>query len=220
MLQVEASEFEVVGIVDGGAVVEDGAVFLSLELLQEATASDGLINFVNVRLEPGTSDAESEALRAEIEKLFPAGKAMLADQVLGSSQGVRAVRAMSWSTSLLAVAVGVLGVMNTMLMTVFERTHEIGVLLAIGWKRSRIVRMVLWESALLGLLGGVVGVAAGTLALVVLQAVPGVRGLLEPSVSPGLVFGALAIAVAVGVLSGVYPAWRSSRLSPTLALQR
>ena len=60
---------------------------------------------------------------------------------------------MSWGTSLLAVLVGVLGVMNTMLMTVFERTQEICVLLAIGWKRSRIVRMILCESALLGFLG-------------------------------------------------------------------
>ena len=58
---------------------------------------------------------------------------------------------MSWGTSLLAILVGVLGVMNTMLMTVFERTYEISVLLAIGWTRARIVRMILYESALLGL---------------------------------------------------------------------
>ena len=63
---------------------------------------------------------------------------------------------MSWSTSLLAIIVGVLGVMNTMLMTVFERTHEIGILLAVGWRKRRIVYMVLCESALLGLLGGLV----------------------------------------------------------------
>lgn len=218
-LQIEAEEFEVVGIVDGGAVVENGAIFLSLDLLQQATANDGLINFVNIRLEPGTTDAEARTLCEEIERIFPEGRAMLAGQVLGSSQGIQVVRAMSWSTSLLAVAVGVLGVMNTMLMTVFERTHEIGVLLAIGWKRSRIVRMILWESALLGLLGGIAGVAIGAIALLVLQMVPGVQGLLEPSIGWGLVVTSIAIAVAVGVVSGIYPAWRSSRLSPNLAMQ-
>ncbi len=65
---------------------------------------------------------------------------------------------MSWGTSLLALLVGILGVMNTMLMTVFERTHEICVLLAVGWTRRRIIRMVLYESALLGLFGGMIGV--------------------------------------------------------------
>jgi putative ABC transport system permease protein len=126
---------------------------------------------------------------------------------------------MSWGTSLLAVLVGVLGVMNTMLMTVFERTHEICVLLAIGWKRSRIVRMVLWESALLGFLGGVIGVLLGAAGVKVLETTPAIRGLLEPDLSVGLLATSVAIAVFVGVVSGLYPAWRSSRLTPGPALR-
>jgi putative ABC transport system permease protein len=125
---------------------------------------------------------------------------------------------MSWGTSLLAVLVGVLGVMNTMLMTVFERTHEICVLLAIGWKRGRIVRMVLWESALLGFLGGVGGVLIGVVGVKLMQTTPAIRGLLEPDLSPHLLVTSVAIAVVVGVLSGLYPAWRSSRLIPSRAL--
>src|SRR5260221_4886754 len=107
---------------------------------------------------------------------------------------------MSWGTSLLAVLVGVLGVMNTMLMTVFERTHEICILLAIGWKRGRIVRMVLLESALLGFLGGVVGVLIGAIGVKVLQTTPAIRGLLEPDLSIGLLIVSVFIAVAVGVI--------------------
>ena len=114
---------------------------------------------------------------------------------------------------------GVLGVMNTMLMTVFERTQEICVLLALGWRRSRIVRMILWESALLGLCGGVVGVLLGAVGVKILGGTPPIRGLLEPDISPSLLAMSVAIAVAVGVLSGLYPAWRSSRLSPSRALQ-
>jgi putative ABC transport system permease protein len=144
---------------------------------------------------------------------------MVASEVVGSSQGFRVARAMSWSTSLLAIIVGVLGVMNTMLMTVFERTHEIGILLAVGWRRRRIVYMVLCESALLGFLGGVVGVGLGVLGLLTLGALPGIRGFLEPDISPKLMLISIAIAVVVGVISGLYPAWRSSRLSPSIALQ-
>jgi putative ABC transport system permease protein len=125
---------------------------------------------------------------------------------------------MSWSTSLLAITVGVLGVMNTMLMTVFERTHEIGILLAVGWKRKRIVYMILSESALLGFLGGVAGVGLGALGILILEHTTGVRGMLEPDLSAKLLIISVAIAVVVGVVSGLYPAWRSSRLSPSIAI--
>jgi putative ABC transport system permease protein len=108
--------------------------------------------------------------------------------------------------------------MNTMLMTVFERTHEIGILLAVGWKRRRIVYMVLCESALLGFLGGITGVTLGALGLKILEFTPAIRGLLEPDLSPKLMLISVAIAVVVGVVSGLYPAWRSSRLSPSLAI--
>jgi len=155
----------------------------------------------------------------EIKKIFPEGRAMVANEVVNSSQGFRIARAMSWSTSLLAIIVGILGVMNTMLMTVFERTHEIGILLAVGWKRRRIVTMVLCESALLGLLGGIVGVALGALGIFLLEHTTGIRGMLEPDLSPKLLLTSVAIAVVVGVVSGLYPGWRSSRLSPSLALQ-
>ena len=126
---------------------------------------------------------------------------------------------MSWGTSLLAVLVGVFGVMNTMLMTVFERTQEICVLLALGWKRSRIVRMVLWESALLGLLGGLLGVLLGAVGVTILGHAPAIRGLLKPEISFGLLTTAVAMSLTVGILSGLYPAWRSSRLNPSRALQ-
>jgi len=77
---------------------------------------------------------------------------------------------MSWGTSLLAILVGVLGVMNTMLMTVFERTHEICCTARRGLDARRIMRMILYESALLGLFGGVVGVAIGAVGVQVLSA--------------------------------------------------
>jgi putative ABC transport system permease protein len=217
-VQIEATELPVVGIVDGQAVVENGAILLSLPVLQAVTGNEGKVNFIDIRITPGTTKDQVAALCAQIKGIFPEGRAMVASEVVGTSQGFRVARAMSWSTSLLAIVVGVLGVMNTMLMTVFERTHEIGILLAVGWKRRRIVAMVLWESALLGLLGGLLGVSLGALGLKLLETTPAVHGLLEPDLSPKLLLTSIAIAVLVGVVSGLYPGWRSSRLSPSLAL--
>lgn len=218
-IQIETEELAVAGIVDGGALVEDGSVILSLPLLQEITGNQGEINAIDVRVTPGTGEEGIERLRAEMTRLVPEARAEVASEHIRHSQGYRIINAMSWGTSLLAILVGVLGVMNTMLMTMFERKQEICILLAIGWRRSRIVRMVLWESALLGLLGGIVGVTLGVLGVGAMQTTPALRGLLEPELSAGLMAMAIVIAVVVGVLSGLYPAWRSSRLAPSLALQ-
>ena len=153
-----------------------------------------------------------------MSRLIPEAHAEPAGEHLVNTEGYRVINAMSWGTSLLAVLVGVLGVTNTMLMSVFERKQEIAVLLALGWKRSRIVRMILLESAMLGLLGGIIGVGLGVIGVHLMQNAPAIHGLLEPDLSLNLTLMAIAIAVCVGVLSGFYPAWRSSRLSPSLAL--
>ena len=218
-LQLETEELAVVGIVDGGAVVENGSVILALPLMQKITGNEGKINIIDVRVTPGTTKEEMNRLCADITALVPEARAVIASDHIRDSQAYRMIRAMSWGTSLLAVLVGVLGVMNTMLMTVFERTQEICILLAVGWKRRRIFRMILLESALLGFLGGVGGVAFGVLGVKALETTPAIRGLLEADLNGTLLATSVAIAVVVGVISGLYPAWRSSRLSPSHALQ-
>jgi putative ABC transport system permease protein len=218
-VQLESEELEVVGIFSTGSVVENGAIILSLPVLQKVMQSEGKVNFVNVRFEPGITKEEVDHIAAEVKKIFPRGQALRAQEVVQSSQGFKVVRAMSWSTSTLAIIVGVFGVMNTMLMTVFERTHEIGILLAVGWKKRRVMKMILAESALLGFLGGVVGVCIGALAVRIMERMPSVRGLLEPDLSPQLMIFSVAIAVVVGLISGLYPSWRASRMSPAVAIQ-
>ncbi|GAA5115478.1 ABC transporter permease [Luteolibacter yonseiensis] len=218
-LQIDTRELTVVGIVDGGALVENGSVILSLSLYQEITGNEGQINVVDVRVEPGRDEAGIKKICAEINTVVTEAKALPAGENIGNSQAYKFISAMSWGTSLLAVIVGVLGVMNTMLMTVFERKQEISILLAIGWRRSRVMRMILLESALLGFLGGVTGVIVGSITVKVLEKMPAINGLLEPDLSVRLMVISVAISVIVGVISGLYPAWRSSRLKPSLAMQ-
>jgi putative ABC transport system permease protein len=217
-VQIETEDLAVTGIVDGGAFVENGSVILALPLLQEIMGSPDRINAIDVRATPGTDEAGMNRLCEELSRLVPEARAEIAGEHIRHSQGFRIINAMSWGTSLLAILVGVLGVMNTMLMTVFERKQEISVLLALGWRRSRIVRMILWESAMLGLLGGIVGVGLGVIGVHLLKNTAAIRGLLEPELSGKLMIMAVAIAIVVGVISGLYPAWRSSRLTPSAAL--
>lgn len=214
-VQIETEELAVVGIVNGGALVENGAIISSLPVLQQVTGNTNQITSVDVRAAPGT---DIQKLCAAINSVVPEARAEPAGTHVASSEGYRVINAMSWGTSLLAVLVGVLGVTNTMLMSIFERKQEIAVLLALGWKRSRIVRMILYEAALLGFFGGVIGVLLGVIGVQFLKRAPALRGMLEPNLTPDLMFTAIAIAVFVGVLSGLYPAWRSSTVTPSLAL--
>jgi putative ABC transport system permease protein len=218
-IQFEAMEMTVVGIFDGGALVENGSVILSLPLYQKISGNEGKVNIIDVRADSGMNEDEVKKLCVAINDVVPEARALPAGENVGNSQAYRFISAMSWGTSLLAVIVGVLGVMNTMLMTVFERKQEICILIAIGWKRSRIIRMILLESALLGFFGGIGGVVIGVLGLRMMERLPAIQGLLEPDLSPRLMILAVAIAVIVGVISGLYPAWRSSRLNPSLAMQ-
>jgi putative ABC transport system permease protein len=218
-IQIETKQLTVVGIVKGGALVEDGSVILSLPLLQGIIGSPNQINAIDIRVTPSTSEQQMQELIQQIQQTVPQVRAVTVSDHLKHFEGFRMVKAMSWGTSLLAVLVGILGVMNTMMMTVFERTHEICVLLAVGWTRRRIIRMILYESALLGLFGGIVGVAIGAIGVKALGATPAIRGLLQPDLGLPLLGFSVLIAVAVGIVSGLYPAWRSSRLMPSLALQ-
>ncbi len=217
-IQIETRELTVAGIVDGGALVEDGSVILPLALYQEISGNEGKINIIDIRVPTGADEARLAAICKAIDDAAPEARAMPASENVGNSQAYKFISAMSWGTSLLAVIVGVLGVMNTMLMTVFERKQEICILLAIGWKRGRVIRMILLESALLGLLGGIAGVAIGSAGVKILERMPAIHGLLEPDLSLRLMLISVAISVIVGVLSGIYPAWRSSRLNPSLAM--
>jgi len=218
-IQIEARELIVTGIVDGGALVENGSVILSLPLYQQITGNEGKINIIDVRATPGLTREAVKSLCTRINTLIPEARAMPAGEHVGNSEAYRFISAMSWGTSMLAVIVGVLGVMNTMLMTVFERKQEFSILLALGWRRTRIIHMVLGESALLGFLGGITGVLIGAAGVKIMERLPAIHGLLEPDLSPPLMILSVAIAVVVGVVSGLYPAWRSSRLTPSAAMQ-
>ena len=219
MLQIELEEFLVTGITEGGSVSENGSVALSLPLLQRVTGNPGKINFLNVRLKQPVLDEAAREVCKEIERKFLTLKASPASETLNSNRGYRMIKAGSWSTSVLAMLVGVFGVMNTMLMSVFERTHEIGLLSAMGWKRRRIMWIIVLESIALSLVGYVTGVVVGLLVLAGMARMPMLKGLVEPDVGTGLLVVALVSAVLVGVASSIYPAWRGALMCPAAALR-
>jgi ABC-type antimicrobial peptide transport system permease subunit len=117
--------------------------------------------------------------------------------------------------ALIALVVGGVGIMNIMLVSVTERTREIGLRMAVGARARDILRQFLTEAVLLCLFGGVAGIVLGRGVSVVLTAV-----LHWPTIaSPSAVVAAVAVSVGVGIVFGYYPAWKASRLDPIDALR-
>jgi ABC-type lipoprotein export system ATPase subunit/ABC-type lipoprotein release transport system permease subunit len=131
------------------------------------------------------------------------------------------------SVGALALLVATLGVANTMMMAIYERTREIGILKAIGATNQEVRRMFTADAVLLGLIGGIVGVILGTLLGRLVDwaghqylASEGVTGIGQMSiVPPWLAIGALIFAGFIGVIGGIYPATRAARLDPVEALR-
>lgn len=119
------------------------------------------------------------------------------------------------------------GIINTMMMSVFERVREIGTMLAIGVKRAQVMRLFLLEAVVIGFIGGVVGALVGSLLVAVfaIRGVPmpvsgiGTSSQLYPAVTAVFRISAVVVAVAGALVASAWPAWRASRLKPVDALR-
>ena len=164
--------------------------------------------------------ADIEALATTIETEVPDVAAMTGadfDRQIGSATSI--LNSILVGVALISLVVGGLSVINTMAMSIAERTREIGVKRAIGGGRSRIVRELVTESALIGFIGGVVGLALG--AVVVLGANEAGRssGTVLFELTTGTAITAIAFGTVLGALAGFVPALHAARLDPVEALR-
>ncbi len=120
----------------------------------------------------------------------------------------------------ISLLVGGIGIMNIMLVTVTERTREIGLRKALGAKKGDILAQFLVESSVLSLVGGILGILFGLLLAFGIARIAAMTGTeLDVMVSPGIVLGATLFSIAVGLFFGVYPANKAANLEPVIALR-
>ncbi len=209
--------FRVVGIYASDVLWEDAGAFAPLDAVQQVAKKPDSLTVVYVDLAPGATQTDvADAIATLVPTVVVISGAADYGQV---DQGFALIDAANVAISFLAIVIGGIGVMNTMIMSVFERTREIGVLRAVGWKGARVLRMILVESLVLcvvaAFLGSLIGV--GITRLVLLS--PTVSGFIQLAYPPGVFVQAFVVAVVVGLLGALYPAVRAARLTPMEALR-
>lgn len=215
--------FKITGIYETGNIMADMGAFISLNKLQNLTAQNQTsdndkISNILVKV---TDNANVTTVSQAIKDAYPneLSTSTAAEQAERMNSALSVIDSASWAISLLAIFIGGVGVINTMVMSVFERTREIGVLKAVGWKSRRILGMILGESIVLTLIAGVVGTVVGIIAVEVGIMVLGAGSILHPVYSIDIFIRAFGIALLVGIIGGLYPAYRASKLAPTEALR-
>ena len=217
-LRIKDRIYIVAGIFESNSLVENGAVILPLPQLQTIIDRQGKVTFLNLRLDAATNGQQFDDLRTALERKFRGLKLYRAGEVASNLVGVQASKAMTLATSVIALAIGTLGIMNTVLMSVYERTRELGLMAAVGWRRRRIVAMVLVESVLISVAGALAGIVLGVAAVLTMQAMEFMRGKIEAAFSPGLFLAALVLAAGLGIAGALYPAWKAASIQPRKAL--
>jgi putative ABC transport system permease protein len=214
---IDSREFTVVGIYKTDNIWIDGGAIAPLPAVQEAASKPGIVTFVYVRVEDGADPvAVADGIREDMPLLTTVASI---DEMSRVDQGIEIMDALNLAISALAVGIGAIGVMNTMVMSVFERTREIGILRAVGWSDNRIVRLILGESLLLCLVAAIVGAMAGVAASRAVLLIPAVASLLEPQYTIDIFFRGLVVALIVALIGAAYPVVRAIRLQPMEALR-
>ena len=226
-VEFQEEPFKVVGIFESPTRLKRGSAVMLLHQLQDLMVREGSVTGFSVQVaadiksEPGGVDRVADAIDilADEDGASLGLEATPTEAFVRNSFQLKATRAMAWFTSIIAVGVGSFGMLNTMIMSVMERIREISVLRAMGWRRQRVVLMIVGESVLLSVTGAAIGTGVAFAVSRAMAQMPQVNGFLSGHIAPWVVLCGLAIALLVGLCGAAYPAWRASRLLPSEGLR-
>jgi len=230
-IKINRQNYQVVGVLKSkgatGFQNQDERVFVPLTTAQVRFGGAGNDTVHAINLQVASADKMGLA-QAEVRAILRARHGLTASQeddftVFNQTQIVEMVEQTTQTFTVLlgsiaavSLVVGGIGIMNIMLVSVTERTREIGIRKAVGARRRDILGQFLLEAVVLSVVGGLVGILAGYGAAQVISPLLGLRRALVTAES---VILALAVSIGVGLFFGIYPANRAARLNPIEALR-
>jgi ABC-type antimicrobial peptide transport system permease subunit len=215
-IELSQLRFRIVGIYESSPSWEEMGGVITLRDAQALAGRPRKVTIYGIKLH---NPSEAQAVVDKINQQFPDVHAALAGQFADQMPDMQNSNSMLAGISFLAIAVGGLGVLNTMLMAVFERTREIGVLRALGWRRRGILGMILREALVLGILGGGAGILLAFGLTGLLQQNDMIGSYVTPTWTAAIFVRAILVSLSLGLVGGLYPAIRATRLLPVEALR-
>tara|TARA_Y100000310_G_scaffold336868_1_gene422505 strand:- start:1283 stop:2470 length:1188 start_codon:yes stop_codon:yes gene_type:complete len=225
-VELEEEKFKVIGILEPvGEQVVDQIVYISMDDAREMFDKEEEINAVFAAVEEGeTLEEVAERIEKDLERDRDDDNFVVftPDDVLNQLSGILGViQFILVGIAGISLLVGGIGIMNSMFTSVLERTKQIGLLKAVGASQKHILTIFIIEAGLIGLVGGVLGVILGNIFALTVGLIASLLGFgfLSISVLWDVVLFSLVFAFVVGLLSGVYPAYKASKLQPVEALR-
>ena len=215
-LVVHGRSFRVEGIYHSGIFYEDAGAVLPLKVAQALTGRHGEETSIAIDLAPTVR--ASVATKA-IEKDFPGTQVIsTTEQALRAGANATLISKAILVIVVIALIIGAIGVTNTMALAIIERQSELGLLSTVGWSPVRVASLILGEGVAVSLLGAAFGLLLGVVGGDLLVKALGVSSYISPSFTAWALGRGLLVGVAIGVLGGIYPAWRVTRMQPLKAL--
>jgi putative ABC transport system permease protein len=217
-LTIKGEAFMVTGVLDQTGSQDDALVFASLKKAQKLLGKEGKISMAEVAAL--CSGCPIGDMVTQIAEKMPDAKVSAIQQVVeGRLKALDQFKRFSYAMAGVVVFIGSLIVFVTMMGSVNERTTEIGVFRAIGFRKSHIMQIILLEAALVSLLAGFLGYAVGMggakVALPFMAESKNAHLIWDTTVA----FGSIGLAVTLGLLASLYPALHASKMDPTEALR-
>ncbi len=215
-LVLGGKEFRVVGVLDAQFSTEDRAIFADLRETGLLFNQPGKVSFIEVST--WCAACPVETIVEQISSKLPHAKVVAVKQLVEAELSqVRLVTDFAIALTAIILVVGSLIMLLTMMASVRERAQEIGILRAVGFRQSQVMRLILLESVTISLIAGGLGAIIGSIAAMVLSGyLAGPEAL--PPFDPRFVAMAVVLAVVMGTVPTVYPARKASRLDPVTAL--
>jgi putative ABC transport system permease protein len=228
-IRVSGGKYQVIGVVEKmGGFAGDSYILMPLTTMQSKISGGNDIQQIAVK---AVNTGQVDTAISEITSIMRARHYITAGaaddfqirdmrEILNSMQSQLAAFAFFLSSvGAISLIVGGIGIMNIMLVSVSERTREIGIRKAIGAKRRDILVQFLIEAAALSLSGGLIGLTLALTLSLFLQNVPMGELTIGAQISVGVVILALTVSIGIGVISGTYPAFRAAKLDPIESLR-